>query len=77
MRLTGVEPADVTSNRHDAARKRGELLRGGLKVFELAAGDDDASAGLGQPAGDGLADAAPAAGDEGDFALEIRGGIHG
>ncbi len=48
--------------------------RGGdcLAAFQLAAGDDHVGAVAGQPVGDRLADAAAAAGDEGDLAGEIE-----
>ncbi len=57
----------MTRDRHDLAGQVRELSRGGVEVLFLAAGDDDARTGLGEPAGDRLADAAAAAGDQGDF----------
>ena len=50
-----------------------ERSRRGVEVFFLAAGDDDAGSGFGEPAGDRLADAPAAAGDQGDFSRQING----
>jgi hypothetical protein len=74
LQLVGA--SDVTFDRMDFAGQRRELLRGRLEVLHLAAGDDDVGAGPGQTMRDCLADAAPPARDDGDFALQTCGCAH-
>ena len=66
----------VAREGNNFARQRREFPRRRLEVFHFAAGDGHVGAGRGQPLGDGFADAPSAAGDEGDFALQIDGGVH-
>ena len=57
------------ANDGDGTAGKGSELGGGLlEVFEFAPGDHDVGSGLGQPVGDGFADATAAPGDEGGFA---------
>src|SRR6185369_9458430 len=51
---------------------RAHLVRGGLAGGELAAGDDDVGARLREGQYHGAAEAAAAAGDEGDLAGEVK-----
>ena len=64
--IDGLGVGDVADDRDAPCRRRD--LRGGLLERRLlAAGDDDLGAALGEPLGDGPADAAAAAGDEHDL----------
>src|SRR5207245_3990735 len=72
-----VEPADVAGDGHDASGQPGALGSGGFEVFQLAAGDDNCGAGLGQATGNRFADAATAAGDQGDPAVQGNTRAHG
>ena len=68
--------AEMAGDRDDLAGQAGELGGRGLEVLFLAAGDHDGRAGVGEPAGDRLADAAAAAGHQGDFSRQIDGSAH-
>ena len=69
-------PSDVASYGKDFAGQGGELPGGGFKVFQFTARDDDVRTGFREPASDGLANAAPAAGDQGDLAVEAENRSH-
>ena len=68
--LQFVLPSDVAGDRHDLAGQGGKFSGRRGEVLQLATGDDHGCPGLGEAAGDGLADAAAAAGDQGDLSLQ-------
>ena len=67
---------NVTGDGHNLARQRRELLRRRFKVLLRATGNNHVRARLGEPARDVLADAAPAAGDDGHFVSQTNGCAH-
>ena len=66
----------MAGQRKRFAGERFKFIRGGFEIFQLAAGNDDIGAGRRQSLGNGFADAASTAGDDGHFSCEVGFAFH-